>query len=423
MRNRQPLPAPSLTALQHSEQLRQLITKVIQQTGGSIPFKQFMQMALYQPGFGYYVAGQEKFGTNGDFVTAPEISSLFSHCVANHCATVFTGLKANNNENLNEDMSILELGAGSGIMAADILLYLATIDALPRSYLILEPGTELRQRQRETLQQRCPQLLERVQWLQVLPQKPMRGIILANEVMDAMPVELFYIPGTEVEITETKKPETYCIHVTEQQGKLRFKAIPSTVGQTTQIRHNCLDTWDQYYNAYRPNQSYQSEYNPALSGWLKSLSSTLGQGEILLIDYGYERKDYYRPERDQGTLLCHYRHRVHDQPLLWPGLQDVTCSVDFTAVAEAADNASLKVAAYQTQADFLFSVGLETLFNTELGKYPEKQYQLAQQVRTLTLPAEMGERFKVMTLTKGFTSASQHNTLSALHFSDRRNRL
>ncbi len=443
MQIRQPLPAPPPQALQHSEQLRQLIIQAIAQNGGSIPFAQFMQMALYQPGFGYYVAGQEKFGAEGDFVTAPEISALFSHCIANHCASVLTRCLPQQSPNHS---TILELGAGSGIMAADILQRLATLDALPERYLILEPGTELRQRQHETLRQRCPQLLARVQWLQQLPTQPIRGIILANEVMDAMPITLFNLNGGNTDRTDhTHIPKASpaatrandattqaytndtavtinSVQVVHHNGTLQFSHGPTSPEQQRQISQRCLQTWDAHYNAYRPHQPYQSEYNPALDGWIQHLSETLLAGTILLIDYGYERSDYYRPERDQGTLLCHYRHHVHDQPLLWPGLQDITCSVDFTAVAAAADQAELAIAAYQTQADFLFNNGLEALFNQALDTHPEQQYRLAQQVRTLTLPSEMGERFKVMALTKGFTSTQQANTLVNLEQADRRHR-
>ncbi len=424
MHTRQPLPIPSSEALKHSERLSQLIIQEIEQAGGHIPFRHFMQMALYQPGFGYYVAGQEKFGTDGDFVTAPEISPLFSRCVANHCATIFAELTTivSCDENSARHATILELGAGSGIMAAGILQHLSMLNCLPDKYLILEPGTELRQRQRETLQQHCPQLLERVQWLQQPPLQPIRGVILANEVIDAMPVELFRV---------TKNPESEQktnivisnLQVVYQQDEFRIQPGAAKTEQIENIIQTCLQTWDQHYDGYRPQQDYQSEYNPMLSGWIQSLSNTLMLGEILLIDYGYERNDYYRPERSRGTLLCHYRHHVHDQPLLWPGLQDITCSVDFTAVAEAAEDAGLQLNNYQTQADFLFSSGLESLFNTTLESHPKQQYQLAQQVRTLTLPAEMGERFKVMSLTKGFTSASQAHTLSASRTNDRRHRL
>ncbi|MGB1257926.1 MAG: class I SAM-dependent methyltransferase [Thiolinea sp.] len=407
MRTRKPLPLPSPQALEHSKQLSKVIKRYIDEAGGSIPFRQYMHMALYQPGLGYYVAGQEKFGHAGDFVTAPEISPLFSQCIANHCATTLSII------DFADSRQILELGAGTGIMAADILTHLSSLEALPDCYFILELSPELRQRQRKTLEQHCPELIRRVEWLQELPAEPINGVILANEVPDAMPVEFFSIEGEKVSVT----------HVAANGDDLYFKSLPPDEIQLQTIKSNCFDGWDQYYDAFRPATAYYSEYNPALTGWINSLSDTLNRGEILIIDYGYERSDYYRPERNQGTLLCHYQHHVHDQPLLWPGLQDITASVDFTAIAEAADQAGLTISRYCSQADFLFHSDLETLFNQALNTQPEQQYQLAQQVRTLTLPSEMGERFKVMSLTKGFTTDEQTHTLSGFQHSDRRHRL
>lgn len=361
-----------------------------------------MQMALYEPGLGYYVAGKTKLGAAGDFTTAPEISPLFSQCIADRCASVLQN---------NQDWQILEFGAGSGIMAADILLRLEVLDCLPEKYLILELSPELQQQQRATLKKLAPHLLDKVVWLNRLPDKPFQGIMLANEVLDAMPVELFSIvDGNWLTVGVTIDS----LQTDTDAFKLILTENPASSARPDALKNK---DWQDYPSPYT------SEFNPNLPGWMSSLADTLEQGLILLIDYGYEHDDYYRPERDCGTLLCHYRHHVHDDALLWPGLQDITSSVDFTAVAEAAETAGLEVESYMTQSGFLFSNGLEDLFNQTLTAHPKRQYQLAQQVRTLTLPSEMGERFKVLSLTKGFTCAKDAHTLRASTSSDQRHRL
>jgi SAM-dependent MidA family methyltransferase len=372
MRFTDTLPTPSAEALAHSEQLAGRIREAIAANGGNIPFREFMRMALYEPGLGYYVAGLRKIGKEGDFITAPEISPLFSQCLANQCAQVLTELG-------NGD--ILELGAGSGVMAADMLLRLEELDCLPQRYRILDLSPELRDRQCQTLQAKVPHLLGRVEWLDSLPETPMRGVIVGNEVLDAMPVELFTLVNGERVVR----------HVEIQESGFGLAAVDGT---------------------------YTSEYNPALPGWMRSIADTLEQGVLLLVDYGYEAADYYHPERNQGTLICHYQHRAHDNPLLYPGLQDITASVDFTAVAEAGVDTELELAGYTTQAAFLASSGLEELFIAALNANPANQYKLAQQVRTLSLPSEMGERFRVIAFSKGFTPA-----LTGFRLGDRRHRL
>ncbi len=374
-----------------------------------------MHMALYEPDLGYYVAGKNKLGAEGDFTTAPEIdfttapeiSPLFSQCIANQ----YVQIRQNNRS--WQDCNILEFGAGSGVMASDILLHLETLDCLPDRYLILEPSPELQNRQRNKLKQQAPHLFDKVKWLNGLPEKPFRGLILANEVLDAMPVEMFAIvegewfsAGVAINYSETDPHEFNLI--ISNDPTLSPQSIPATLSDKN---------WQHYPSPYT------SEYNPNLSGWINSLADILEQGLVLLIDYGYEHDDYYRPERNRGTLLCHYRHHVHDDALLWPGLQDITASVDFTAVAEAAEAAGFTVTDYTTQADFLFNNGLESLFNQALDNKPDQQYRLAQQVRTLTLPSEMGERFKVISLTKGFTPADGAHTPGTSQLSDQRHRL
>lgn len=367
------LPTPSAEALAHSQALLARIRARIADARGSIPFSTYMHMALYEPGLGYYVAGLRKFGTAGDFVTAPEISPLFGQCLANPCAQMLATLPQGD---------ILEFGAGSGALAADLLAQLEKLGHLPQHYLILELSPELRERQRHTLLARVPHLLARVRWLDSLPTVPLQGVVVANEVLDAMPVELFRV-------------------VDGQARRLRVAlaadALAWQIGEQLSLPFAIADLPD----------GYTSEYNPWLAGWLNSLGATLAAGVALLIDYGYPRQEYYHPERSMGTLLCHYQHRVHDDPLWHPGLQDITASVDFTAVAEAGLAAGFGLAGYTTQANFLTDCGLEACFTAALQAEPGAQYHLAQQVRTLCLPSAMGERFKVLALSKGFTAPLQ----------------
>lgn len=388
MRFTDTLPIPSAEALAHSEQLKAVIRQRIQEHGGQISFYAFMQAALYEPGLGYYVAGLRKIGAEGDFVTAPEISPLFSQCLANQCAQILAEVSHS---------SILELGAGSGLMAVDILLHLEQLNCLPEHYFILDLSPDLQVRQRETLTQYAPHLLSKIQWLASLPTEPFRGVILGNEVLDAMPVELFTV--TEQGLTSA--------HVGVVNDEFTAIAMPSNAAE--------------YLRTLLPADlalPYTSEFNPAIAPWMHSLADHLEAGTVILIDYGYERADYYHSERNQGTLLCHYQHRVHSNALIYPGLQDLTASVDFTAVVEAGLEAGLQLAGYTTQAAFLASCGLEDLFLQALHADPQANYRLAQQIRTLSLPSEMGERFKVIALTKGFTTP-----LLGFRLGDRQHRL
>lgn len=388
MRFTDTLPIPSAAALAHSAQLVERLQHKIHQHGGAISFYEFMQTALYEPGLGYYVAGLRKIGAEGDFVTAPEISPLFSHSIANQCAQLLTELP---------NSSILELGAGSGRMAAQILLRLEQLACLPEYYFILDLSPDLQARQRETLAADVPHLLSKVQWLNRLPTAPFQGVILANEVLDAMPVELFTVTDAGIATVQVvAQPEGFSFTTDDSQQAADIEKLLAN-------------------DLVLP---YTSEFNPALAAWIHSLADCLAAGALLLIDYGYERADYYQPERNQGTLVCHYQHRVHANPLIYPGLQDITASVDFTAVAEAGLAAGLDLAGYTTQAAFLLNCGLEDLFIAALQTNPQASYHLAQQIRTLSLPAEMGERFKVMALTKGFTPP-----LLGFRLGDRQHRL
>jgi SAM-dependent MidA family methyltransferase len=371
------LPVPDAEAARRSEQLETVIRDAIRAAGGELGFDRFMDAALYTPGLGYYVAGARKFGPGGDFVTAPELTSLFSQCLAQQVAEVLR----------EGGDTVLELGAGSGAMAADLLAELARLESLPAHYAILEPSPELRLRQRETLATRAPRLLRRVTWLSALPDEPIGGVILANEVLDAMPVRRFRVtesgvrplgvcwrePGFDWCLLAPDPDLTHAIH-----GVQARLAAPLPAG-------------------------YESEFNPALGPWIGSLSDALGRGLVLLIDYGYPRAEYYHSQRNAGTVVCHYRQRVHDDPLIYPGIQDISASVDFTAVADAALASGLDLLGYTTQAWFLLNTGLDARLTVDSSDDPFGQVQRARRAQTLIMPGEMGERFKVMALGRGLT--------------------
>jgi SAM-dependent MidA family methyltransferase len=370
------LAQPDPDALLHSRSLSQLIRTKIKAAGGSIGFDEYMQLALYEPGMGYYSAGAAKFGASGDFVTAPQISALFSQVLARQCAAVLGAIPKSN---------ILEFGAGTGIMAADLLLALEKLHALPERYYILELSAELRQRQQLMVQTRLAHLYERVVWLEGLPQFSFRGIVLANEVFDAMPVRCFK-QGDEGLWERTVGVDS--------KGGFRWIEQPadSTLkSEVETIKHQLIEPLP---------PGYCSEVNMQLRAWISTLKSILEQAVILIIDYGYPRREYYHPQRYRGTVLCHYRHRAHEDPFFYPGLQDISANVDFSAVAEAAYAGGLSVLGYTTQAYFLLANGLDEIFEALTDERLRLRY--SQQIKRLTLPSEMGERFQVIALGQAF---------------------
>lgn len=369
--------APSPEAQERSAALLTRVSERIAARGGPIPFAEYMELVLYAPGLGYYAGGLRKFGTEGDFVTAPEIAPLFSRCLAHQCAEVLAGLGGG---------EILEFGAGSGAMAAGILGELRRLGREPERYGILEVSSELRTRQRETLAALAPDELGRVQWLDRLPGSPLRGVVLANEVLDAMPVERFRIAPDGVRELRVDREDEHLIWAEGPAGG----RLAATVGRLQRDLPEPLAP------------GYSSEVNPALEPWLAGVADVLAAGVVLLIDYGYPRREYYHPERATGTLMCHYRHRAHSDPLILPGLQDITAHVDFTAVAQAGVDAGLRLAGYTTQAHFLLGAGLAALLTDSDPTDVRRHLALTQQVKTLTLPGEMGERFKALAFTRGF---------------------
>ncbi|MEJ2383476.1 MAG: SAM-dependent methyltransferase [Xanthomonadales bacterium] len=339
---------------------------------GEISFARFMEMALYEPGLGYYSAGLHKLGAAGDFVTAPELGDVFGACLARQAREVASG---------TGDWDILEIGAGSGRLAATVLRELDAAD-LPRRYAILERSADLRAVQRKTLADAVPDRFERVTWLDRPPTESWRGLVLANEVLDALAVERFEIRDGDV--------RQLCVRATDDGFRWSTRAAPAAL--EAQVRHLEADIGAPFADGYR------SEIQLHLPAWLDSVTERLEQGLALFIDYGYPRREYYRAERRDGTLMCHYRHRAHDDVFFWPGLQDLTAWVDFTALAEAADRCGLDVDGYTSQAMFLAGCGLESVLENRMTA---NGAALAAEVRQLTLPGLMGERFQVMGLGRG----------------------
>ncbi|MEI2456989.1 SAM-dependent methyltransferase [Lysobacter firmicutimachus] len=368
------LPTPDADALAHSARLSALIHEQIAAHGGAIPFSRFMELALYAPGLGYYSAGASKFGAEGDFVTAPELGPVFAACVAEAVAPVL--------RQIGPQARFLELGGGTGAFAEVVLKRLLELDALPDRYAILEPSAQLRHRQRERLRERLvPPVFDLLEW----PDGPFGdewdGVLFANEVIDALPTPRFAIRNEEVF-------EEYV--VADGEGFARtLRPADDFLANAVRLAERRLE---------RPlAEGYRSELLPQLPYWIQAVSGGLRRGAMLFVDYGYPRSEYYAPERADGTLRAYYRHRVHGEPLLWPGLQDLTASVDFTALVEAGVAAGFDLAGYCNQASFLLGNGLAGVLERieRIADPVEKQRRL-DEVKRLTLPSEMGERFQVM---------------------------
>lgn len=357
-------------AQQHSQKLIAHIIQQINSHGGQISFTDFMHAALYAPGLGYYNAGAIKFGAAGDFVTAPELGGLFAKCLAKQCVQILKSMHYKN---------IFELGAGSGQLACDLLQALSRQDIQLDNYFILELSADLRQRQQEKIFEQCPKFYNIVHWLDQLPDTPMEAIIIANEVVDAMPIARFHF--------ENNTLQEYYIKFDEHG----FSEVLAPASANLQAMFTTINI-SEYVS-----QPYISEINLWLSNWIKSLNNVLVNGAIFIADYGFPRAEYYHPHRNQGTLMCHYRHRSHTNPFVNIGLQDITAHVDFTAIAEAADAHGLEIAGYTNQASFLLNCGITKLL--EFGNI--KQHQ---ELQTLTSPAEMGELFKIIALTKNINT-------------------
>lgn len=383
------LPAPSPEASTHSHTLVAAIAEEIRANSGWISFARFMEMALYHPGFGYYTAGARKFGAAGDFVTAPEMTAYFGRALAAQVAQVMSSSAPH----------LLEVGAGSGRLAADLLLELERLGALPVHYDILDLSADLRERQQATLAAAVPHLLARVRWLDSLPET-FSGVVIANELLDAMPAHV--VAWREDGVFERGVG-------LDQQGGFTWNERPASgalLAAAEEIGRQCSLPL-----------GYESEISLAARAWSAEWGHRLQHGALLLIDYGFPRREFYHQQRGRGTLMCHYRHHSHPDPFYLPGLQDVTVHVDFTAIIAAADAAGLDLLGYTNQGQFLLNCGILDLLATEPTATTD-YIRAAGAINKLLMPHEMGELFKVIGIgrsidqpLRGFASGDQSRRL------------
>lgn len=381
------LPTPSAESKEYSQQLSDLVQIKINESGGWISFSDFMHMALYTPNFGYYSGGSQKFGDiksgGGDFVTAPEITPLFSQALAKQVGQVLALTQGD----------ILELGAGTGRLAADLLLALDSLAQLPRHYFIMEVSGHLRSVQHDSLKKKLPKILfDKVVWLNALPTE-FAGLMLGNEVLDALPVHL----------------------LSKQGSALQERGVVFNGGFKWEDRTLKDEQLASLVNVDLLPNDYLTEVCPAAIGLLQSLANALTHGAILMLDYGFSAHEYYHPQRNQGTLMCHYQHYAHSDPLINLGLQDITAHVNFTALAEAGLKAGLSLHGYCNQAQFLMSCGLLDLLAKESPENAAVYMPMAAAVQKLMSPSEMGELFKVISFTKGMEACADLTLVGFTH--------
>jgi SAM-dependent MidA family methyltransferase len=396
------LPVPDEAAATQVEAVAGAIRARLEAGGGWIDFAQYMSLALYAPGLGYYSAGAAKFGRDGDFVTAPEISDLFAEVLAGQFAALLAECGAAGAEAEREAPArgLLELGPGTGRFAGTVLRDLAARGALPESYLLLEVGADLRERQPGRVRAIAGAAAARAHWLSALPSR-FEGVVFGNEVLDALPCERF----------------------TLRDGVLHRLGVglgaDGRFGWRERVPDGSREGDDGFVATLEARlppalreelpDGYTGEFQPAIGPWIAALGALLARGAVLLADYGLPRRQYYHPQRASGTLRCHYRHRSHDDPFVYPGLTDLSAWVDFTAVAEAADAAGLEVAGFATQAAVLLGGGIEARLATALeraGPDAMARATLARGARQLLMPGEMGESVKLMLLTRGIDAAA-----------------
>ena len=373
------LPAPDADEIAHSDALAARIRAEIA-TSGPIPFARYMELCLYAPGLGYYSAGKTKFGAAGDFVTAPELGDLFARCVAGTLAPAL--------RELGESADFFELGGGSGRFAVAALREFAAQNAAPRRYRILEPAADLRERQKSHIAASLPvELAARVEWIDRPPETSWHGVLFANEVLDALPTTRFTLRDGEVFEEHVALGADGTSFVREDR--------PADALVSAAVRHV-----ERYLDA-RFADGYRSEILPQLPYWMPAVIGSLERGVALFVDYGYPRSEFYLPERGDGTLVCHYRHRAHADPLFRPGLQDITAFVDFTAVAEAGTGARFELVGYAPQGQFLLSSGLPALLEESAALGEVERLRRVGEAKRLTLPGEMGERFQAIAFARG----------------------
>jgi len=358
-------------------------------------FDDYLRRCLYEPGLGYYSAGLQKFGHGGDFVTAPELGSLFAETLARAIAPILRN---------SLFPTVLELGAGTGALLTALWPALERLQALPDQYFILETSADLRERQIETLSRRCPNALPRVVWLDHVPSERFNGVVLANEVLDAIPCARFIARAGELHEQGVSCVDGGQLNLCELEARPLVKAI------VDKVRAQAGSQWPSLYI---------SECMPSLSALVAAVTQPLREGVALWIDYGYPRLEFYHPERSDGTLVGHYRHRTFHDPLWYPGLVDLSSWVDFTALAEAADQCQLSVAGFSTQAQFLLAAGITEALEGPSYLPERERTRRHEEARILTLPGEMGDRFKVMCLSRGIELEALPEALRLTQLLDR----
>ena len=383
------LPVPDREALAVSQELSTRIAAEIARNGGWLSFARYMEMALYEPGLGYYSNPGQVFGAAGDFVTAPELTPLFGATLARQVSPWLKDPAL-----VGSGQVVLEVGGGSGMLAAQLLNALDNVGHHEVRYLILELSAERREHQRQTLKSLAPGLMDRVGWLDTFPES-FAGVVVANELLDAMPVQLFeWQADAEAALQE--------MGVTWVDGQFAWAPRPADAVLTetvTALRNRLGPEGAQWHSPYR------SEICPAQQAWMRTLADCMTAGVVMLLDYGFAAPEYYHPQRDQGTLMCHYRHRSHADPFLWPGLSDITAHVDFTALARAATAEGFSLVGYTSMAAFLLNAGLLDEL-ADLPREPESfWFAQAQAVQQLISEAEMGELFKVIAFEKNLREA------------------
>ena len=384
------LPVPDREALAVSQELSTRIAAEIARHGGWLSFARYMEMALYEPGLGYYSNPGQVFGAAGDFVTAPELTPLFGATLARQVSPWLKDPAL-----AGSGQVVLEVGGGSGMLAAQLLNALDNVGHHEVRYLILELSAERREHQRQTLKSLAPGLMDRVGWLDTFPES-FAGVVVANELLDAMPVQLFeWQADAEAELQE--------MGVTWVDGQFAWAPHPADAVLTETVaalRNRLGPEGAQWHSPYR------SEICPAQQAWMRTLADCMTAGVVMLLDYGFAAPEYYHPQRDQGTLMCHYRHRSHADPFLWPGLSDITAHVDFTALARAATAEGFSLVGYTSMAAFLLNAGLLDEL-ADLPREPESfWFAQAQAVQQLISEAEMGELFKVIAFEKNLREAA-----------------
>lgn len=381
------LPVPDADALGASSALVAWIQDELAAEGGWLPFDRYMERALYAPGLGYYSGGARKFGwrsaDGSDFVTAPELSPLFARTLARALAQALSA---------SGTRALMEFGAGTGRLAAGVMTALDALGVAFDSYAIVELSGELRERQRQTIETLAGPLAARVQWLDALPAQ-FEGVALGNEVLDAMPVQLFARLGGRWHERGVALGEN---------GAFGFvdRAIddPADALAAGRVPQALLDEIDAMVPA---DVDYVTETHAAANGFTRTVCTMLTRGAAFFIDYGFPRAEYYHPQRTEGTLMCHYRHRAHDDPFVYPGLQDITSHVEFTGIAEAGTEAGADLLGFTSQARFLMNAGITDVLAEFDPSDAARFLPAANAVQKMVSEAEMGELFKVIAFSRG----------------------